>query len=268
MKFQLTLDNNTLTNVADEMDNCDEYILKLPLSEDQNDVKFPKFHRLFKMNLYIFLFGAFSRCFGKWNSSIQIQRRQIHFWVPNNIYLICLCNSNDLKSKETDFNNIWSLIVEDIGYLENVGIDIGNNVNVKGTLSYLSYDNLGGNSSLGLIESFQAFFYCRICELAKEKCQHSSKVDPKLLRNKKTYMEPIAIVDAFEKVNFSQTKGIKRFCVLNDLKYFHFTENISVDPRCVDARFERRRNTVFDEAVIWSLHFPWNIYENRINTND
>lgn len=138
-----------------------------------------------------------------------------------------ICNSNDLKTKETDFNNIWSLIVEDIGYLEKVGIDIGNNINVKGTLSY---DNLGGNSSLGLVESFQAFFYCRICELAKEKCQHSSKEDPKMLRNRKTYMEQIAIVDASEKVNFSQTKGIKRFCVLNDLEYFHFTQNISVDP--------------------------------------
>lgn len=49
----------------------------------------------------------------------------------NSIYLICLCNSNDLKTKETDFNNIWSLIVEDIGYLEKVGIDIGNNINKR-----------------------------------------------------------------------------------------------------------------------------------------
>lgn len=152
----------------------------------------------------------------------------------NNIYLVCLCNSNDLKTKETDFNNIWSLIVEDIGNLENVGIDIGDNVDVKGTLSYLCYDNLGGNSSLGLVESFKAFFYCRICEMAKEKCQHSSKEDPKLLRNKKTYMEQIAVVDASEKVNFSQTKGIKRFCVLNNLKYiwkiFHFTFSLLLTP--------------------------------------
>lgn len=147
-----------------------------------------------------------------------------------NIYLICLCNSNDFKTKETDFNNIWSMILEDISFLENVGIDIGNDITVKGALTYLSYDNLGGNSSLGLVESFQAFFYCRICELPKEKCESFTKEDPKLIRNKKSYMEQLAIVEASEKVNYSQTKGVKWFCVLNELKYFHFTENISVDP--------------------------------------
>lgn len=147
-----------------------------------------------------------------------------------NIYLVCLCNSNDLKTSETDFNNIWSLIVKDISYLENVGVDIGNNINVKGTLAYLSFDNLGGNSSLGLVESFQAFFYCRICELPKEKCQHYTKEDPKMIRSKKTYDEQILIVEDSEKVNYSQTKGVKRFCILNELKYFHFTENMSVDP--------------------------------------
>lgn len=53
-----------------------------------------------------------------------------------NIYLICLCNSNDLKTKETDFNNIWNLIVKDISYLENVGIDVDDSTNIKGALAY------------------------------------------------------------------------------------------------------------------------------------
>lgn len=35
-----------------------------------------------------------------------------------NINLICLCNSNDLKSKQTDFNNLWKIIVEEIKYLD------------------------------------------------------------------------------------------------------------------------------------------------------
>lgn len=146
-----------------------------------------------------------------------------------NIYLICLCNSNDLKTKQTDFNNIWTLIVNDISHLENVGIDIGNNVNIKGTIAYLSFDNLGGNTSLGLVESFQSYFYCRICELPKDKCQLLTKEDPKILRNRNSYNAQLAIVDMSEKVNYSQTKGIKRLCVLNDLKYFHMIENISVD---------------------------------------
>lgn len=146
-----------------------------------------------------------------------------------NIYLICLCNSNDIKTKETDFNNIWNLIVKDIRYLENVGINIDNNINIKGTLTYISFDNLGANTSLGLVESFRSFFYCRICELPREKCEHFTKEDPKMLRNRQKYVEQMSIVEASENVNYSQTKGIKRYCVLNELKYFHSTENISVD---------------------------------------
>lgn len=142
-----------------------------------------------------------------------------------NIYLVCLCNSNDLKTKQTDFNNIWNLIVKDISYLENVGIDIGGKINIKGTLAYLSFDNLGGNSSLGLVESFQAFFYCRICELPKEKCQKYAEEDPHVLRSKSNYMERLATIETSEKVNYSQTKGVKRLCALNDLNYFHLVEN-------------------------------------------
>lgn len=124
-----------------------------------------------------------------------------------NIYLVCLCNANDLKTEETDFNNIWSMIAKDISYLENVSIDIGIDMPVKGTLVYLSFDNLGGNSSLGLVESFQAFFYCRMCELPKEKCQYFTREDPKMIRYKESYNKQISIVESSEKVNYSQTKG-------------------------------------------------------------
>lgn len=147
----------------------------------------------------------------------------------NNIYLICLCNSNDLKSGQTDYNNIWDLIAKDIGFLEENGIDIDTNINVKGTLAYMSFDNLGGNTSLGLVESFRAFFYCRICELPKEKCEVLTKEYPEMLRNKNNYTKQLAIVEASEKVNYSQTKGIKRTCSLNKINNFHIVENISVD---------------------------------------
>lgn len=149
-----------------------------------------------------------------------------------NIYLICLCNSNDLKTEQTDYNNIWDLIVKEIKLLEEIGINVGvdnNNINVKGTLAYISFDNLGGNSSLGLVESFRAFFYCRICELPKEKCEQFVKEDPNMLRNNEKYLKQLAIVEASEKVNFSQTKGIKRFCALNEINHFKIVENISVD---------------------------------------
>lgn len=145
-----------------------------------------------------------------------------------NIYLVCLVNSNDLKTKQTDFNNIWEAVVKDIKYLETNGIEI-DGFNVKGALVYLSFDNLGGNNCLGLVESFQAFFYCRICQMPKELCQHAVEENPKMLRNRNDYKEQLKIIEASESVNYSQTKGIKRLCVLNKLDYFHIVENISVD---------------------------------------
>lgn len=146
-----------------------------------------------------------------------------------NIYLICLCNSNDLKTQQTDYNNVWDLIAKDIKYLEENGIDIEPNIKVKGTLAYMSFDNLGGNTSHGLVESFRAYFYCRICEMPKEMCETHTKEDPKLLRTRENYAKQLAIVEASEIVNYSQTKGIKRLCALNKINNFHIVENISVD---------------------------------------
>lgn len=58
----------------------------------------------------------------------------------NNIFLVCLCNSDDLKSKQTDPNNIWQLIHDEIAVLENVGITACNNMNIKGTLTHYNLD--------------------------------------------------------------------------------------------------------------------------------
>lgn len=53
----------------------------------------------------------------------------------DNIHLVVLCNANDLKSEQTDYNNIWQLIVDDLSYLENVGIEIGGGVKLKGIMN-------------------------------------------------------------------------------------------------------------------------------------
>lgn len=146
-----------------------------------------------------------------------------------NIYLICLCTSDDLKSEQTDFNNLWSMISNEIKILENVGINIGNNINIKGTLAYLSFDNLGANVSLGLAEGFNTAYYCRICEAPKHECSHMCKENALVIRNKINYAQQLNIIASSEKVNYDETKGIKRYCALNDLKYFHIMNNISVD---------------------------------------
>lgn len=146
-----------------------------------------------------------------------------------NIYLICLCNADDLKTKHTDFNNIWQIIVHEINYLETTGIDIGENTNLKGTITQLAFDNLGANTSLGFVGSFRSSHYCRHCESSNAECEAMCKENIDTLRTVKKYNEQIKIVDASEKVKYDQTKGVKYYCKLSNLKYFHIIDNPTVD---------------------------------------
>lgn len=75
-----------------------------------------------------------------------------------NIHLVVLCNSNDLKSEQTDYNNIWQLIVDDLLDLERTGIDIGDGTKLRG---------IPNEDSLGL--------YCNIClSLCDVRCTSTS----------------------------------------------------------------------------------------------
>lgn len=88
----------------------------------------------------------------------------------DNIYVVSLCNADDLKTKETDFNDIWRLIRRDVSILENRGIDVGNGVILKGSILCLTFDNLGANMSLGFAEGSNTSYYCRTCETPKSVC--------------------------------------------------------------------------------------------------
>lgn len=146
----------------------------------------------------------------------------------NNIFLVALINSNDLKSKETDFNNIWRPIVESLKLLECIGIDTCKG-KIKAVLTHLSFDNLGANMGLGFVSSFSALYYCRFCMLSKTECQKTTRDDVKIRRTIKDYEDQVKIVEDSEKVLFSETKGVKYYCILNDLHNFHIMNNPTVD---------------------------------------
>lgn len=147
-----------------------------------------------------------------------------------NTFLICLAHSDDLKTKETDHNDLWRLVLEDVRYLETEGVDIGDGIVVRGSISYLTFDNLGGSQCLGLAESSQAIYFCRICKMPKCDCQTVSEEDPSVLRTLDDYKRCLTIIENSTKVDFKESLGIKRYCVLNDLKYFNIFINKSVDP--------------------------------------
>lgn len=146
----------------------------------------------------------------------------------NNIYLVCLVNSNDLKTKTTDYNNVWRPILRDLQFLEEIGINVDGKC-VKGVLSHISTDNYGGNESLGFAASFAAAYYCRFCLLSKIECQSATTYDPNTCRTLMDYENQLKIVEDSEKVVYAETKGVKYYCVLNDLQNFHLIDNPTCD---------------------------------------
>lgn len=134
-----------------------------------------------------------------------------------------------MKTKKTDVNNIWELIVDEIKFLEETGITLSNGEVLKGTLVSLAADNLGANIALSMAESFRTFHYCRICKLSNTECQNLFEDDLQQYRSNSHYDDMLEIVKDSEKVNLKETCGIKRYCLLNDLRYFNIFKNFNVD---------------------------------------
>lgn len=146
----------------------------------------------------------------------------------DNIHIVALCNTEYLKNEYVDLNNILENIVKEIKTLETDGIEMTGE-NIKGTLVNVSFGNLGGNSCFGFSEGFNANYYCRICTCQKNECQNMTIENKEMSRNKEDYNDLIAVAQANTKIDLTKTKGVKKYCVLNDLNYFHILDNFSVD---------------------------------------
>lgn len=165
-------------------------------------------------------------------SAVYLVIRNIPHWLNsklNNIFLVCLCNVDDIKTKKTDVNNIWELIVDELKFLEETGIELCDGTVLKGTLVSIAADNLAANLALCMTESFRAHYFCRICTLNSDECQEKFAEDLEKYRNSAQYEEMLEIISNSETVDFKETYGIKRNCVLNNLNYFDIFKNFSLD---------------------------------------
>lgn len=146
-----------------------------------------------------------------------------------NIFLVCVCNAEDLKTKKTDINNIWEIVVDEIKFLEKNGIMLDNGHVLKGTLVSYAADNLGAHIALCLAESFRAIYFCRTCTVSRDESEMIFKDDLEKYRDESHYERMLEVINNSEKVDFKETFGIKRYCALNDLNHFHIFRNFSVD---------------------------------------
>lgn len=147
-----------------------------------------------------------------------------------NIYLVGLITTDDLKTKETEFNDIWRIVVNELNHLETSGIHVDSIGNLRGALVACIFDNAGAATALGFVESFNTKYSCRICEIEMDERQVACKENKSLYRSKDKYAEAVAIIENSENVDYIATKGVKRYCVLNDLSYYHILDNIFLDP--------------------------------------
>lgn len=60
-----------------------------------------------------------------------------------NIYLVALCCSKDLKQSNANLDNILEIIVSEVKILQKNGIELSNGNVLKGTLSGFCFDNAG-----------------------------------------------------------------------------------------------------------------------------
>lgn len=93
----------------------------------------------------------------------------------------------------------------------------------------VTFDNLGGNSSLGFVECFMATFFCRICTLTKDETKRMVTEDLTKLRTRESYDAIVKQIVSGENLDFKESLGVKRSCYLNNLKYFHIVDNFNLD---------------------------------------
>lgn len=144
--------------------------------------------------------------------------------------LVALANVRDIKNEVDSMDLIIRHIIKDLKLIEDRGITLADGTNFKGALVNICYDNLGGNTILGLVESFNATYYCRICECEKKECQLLLIEKSDKLRDYQTYLECVQELPAVDRlIDVKETKGVKKYCLFNDLKFFKMFDNLSVD---------------------------------------
>lgn len=125
---------------------------------------------------------------------------------------------------------LLTAIVEDLSRLESDGFEV--NIHSRGTfkvfaiLSQFTGDNLSMNQIYGLTESFTHDFFCPIYYCTRSDAQNVFREENFCLRTPESYSRD---VEELQNSNQSFVRGVKRFFVLNLLKFFNIIGNCIKD---------------------------------------
>lgn len=141
----------------------------------------------------------------------------------DNTVLLASLKSEDLKFCTA--NSVMQIVVDELQDLRQNGINIvhnGEQISLKVILAQVCGDNLGLHSILGFSEGFTANFPCRMCKMHRNECQLATTENQEKLRSVINYRNDLIVN------NFSAT-GLNFESVLNELPYFHVTNNFVFD---------------------------------------
>lgn len=143
--------------------------------------------------------------------------------LVENIFLLAFFHTSD----RCKFGNksVFKKCIEELNILSSRGILVKSK-HFNGVLKFhvvaLSGDNLGLNSMLGFVESFNSSHYCRMCRSSKIEVQSIFREDASKLRTLESYFEDLTLDDP-------KSTGIKSECVWFPLIGFNLFENVTVD---------------------------------------
>lgn len=145
----------------------------------------------------------------------------------SSIYLAVLCNSNDVKTY--GYEKILEPLLKDIELLEKQGLFIQRlGASIKGTVLFVSTDNLGAHSLAGFQESFNVDKCCRFCLVSRKDIQ-TTEVRSGLFPLRTKLSHEANVLELKQNENVQSVDGIKRVCVLNRLTYFHTSTGFPPD---------------------------------------
>ena len=145
-----------------------------------------------------------------------------------NIHLLALFHTEDLK--KYGFDAILEPIVHDLKVLESTGINVPfSDEPVHGTIAQVTGDNLGLHTLLWYVESFSANHFCHFCLVDKQTSQTVFSDDDHSITLRNRALHAQQCNDLMADPTLPSTFGVKRTCLLNDLQYFHVSDNYAVD---------------------------------------
>ncbi|KAL2080249.1 hypothetical protein ACEWY4_024042 [Coilia grayii] len=143
------------------------------------------------------------------------------------IQLAVLCKDSSVQKH--GYQEVLRPLIQDLVTLEEHGVYVEQLAeSVKGTVLYVSADNLGAHSLAGFQESFAANHFCRFCLCPrndKDKEVRSGLHQPRTRESHDTHVQEV-----FHDRTMAKHYGVKRGCPLSDkLTYFHVVDGFPPD---------------------------------------